>query len=552
MMQDAHTHSLPVAPEGWARLACLCGTHEAALRDELGERIARVGALAEGFFAPPPKAAPEIELSEQARRITARWQTYPALRSARAGAIFDRIRPELLSRLDRTGRPDEALVHLDAFLRGLPAGVQIFALFQSNPALIDLIVDISATAPALAAYLGQNAGVLDAVLSGRFFAPLPDAEGYREILASAMAPALMPGRGGGAGSGDAGDYEAALAAIRVRWREEQFRIGVHLLRGQLDAAGAGRAYADLAEATVAALWPAVCADFATRHGPLPGRGATVVGMGSLGARWLGRGSDLDLIVIYDPEGQESSTGRRPLPVRSYYARLTQALVTALSAPMAAGRLYQVDMRLRPSGRQGPVATSWTAFRDYQRSEAWTWEHLALTRARPMAGSETLAEDFEIFRRRLIARPGERDRIVADTVDMRARIAQARGAGDGVDPKWGPGGLQDIELLAQTAALLAGATDRDTAGQLAAGAEAGWPGRGPASRLAAAHDVQQRLRTVMRLLVDGPADPRDLGHGAAELLMRELGDDPAGRAAAVRAEAAVEIEAALASWTDGKE
>ena len=159
-----------------------------------------------------------------------------------------------------------------------------------------------------------------------------------------------------------------------------------------------------------ALWPHVVSSFAQKHGAPPGRGAAVVAMGSLGAGRLNAESDLDLIVIYDGDGVDASDGRRPLATRAYYARLTQALVPAISAPTAAGRLYEVDMRLRPSGRQGPVATGLSAFRDYQTTEAWTWEHLALTRARPVAGAFELFDDIRRVRGDVLAQA--RDRAVS--------------------------------------------------------------------------------------------------------------------------------------------
>ncbi len=191
---------------------------------------------------------------------------------------------------------------LDGFLAGLPAGVQIFSLFEANPQLVDLIVDIAGTAPALARYLSRNASVLDAVIGGVFFAPWPG-----EV-----------GAGGRAGRppGRQPDYERKLDAARRWMKEWHFRIGVHHLRGLIDGFEAGKQYADLAEAVIAALWPVVLADFAATHGPPPGRGAVVLGMGSLGAGRLNAGSDLDLIVIYDAAGVEASDGKRPLPTRS--------------------------------------------------------------------------------------------------------------------------------------------------------------------------------------------------------------------------------------------
>ena len=168
-------------------------------------------------------------------------------------------------------------------------------------------------------------------------------------------------------------------------KERHFRIGVHLLRGLAEPEEAAVAYSGVADAVLAALWPIVTAEFAQRHGPPPGAGAVVVAFGKLGSREMTVSSDLDLIVVYDAEGAEASAGKRPLAVSAYYARLTQALIAALSAPMAEGILYKVDMRLRPSGQPGPVATALPAFRRYQAEEAWTWEHMALTRARVIAG-----------------------------------------------------------------------------------------------------------------------------------------------------------------------
>ena len=454
MVQDAQTQSLPTAPEGFDRIARMSGAAETGrFRAALVERLERVDALTEGFFA-PGAAAEGPALSKPARTIVDGWHAYPALRSDRAVRIFRRLRPAILSRLDRAANPEEALRQFDGFLAGLPSGVQLFSLFDANPQLIDLIVDICATAPQLARYLSRNAGVLDAVLGGSFFAPWPGTTELRAALAEVLAP--LP------------DYERKLDAAR-RWAKEwHFRIGVHHLRGLIDAFEAGKHYADLAEAVVAALCAPCVAEFARKHGAPPGRGAVVLGMGSLGAGRLNAGSDLDLIVIYDADGAEASDGPRPLATRPYYARLTQALVTALTAPMAEGRLYEVDMRLRPSGRQGPVATSWPAFRSYQQGEAWTWEHLALTRARPIAGSEALAADVEAFRRKLLAAKGQGARVLADVADMRARLRAAKPGGGAWEAKLGPGRMMEIELLAQTAALRAGDPARRVEAQLRAG------------------------------------------------------------------------------------
>ena len=508
MVGDAQTHDMPVTAEGVARIACFCGESEAEFRAGLLDRLARTDKLTEGFFA--PGAAEEgPELSDHARGIVEGWSHCPALRSERAQAIFRRLRPVLLKRLMRAANPDEALVALDGFLAGLPAGVQLFSLFEANPALIDLIIDIAGTSPWLARYLSRNAGVLDGVIGGSFFAPWPGVGPLVEAVARAM-------------EGE-GDYEKKLGAARRVMKEWRFRVGVHHLRGLVDAFEAAKQYADLAEAVIAALWPVVCGEFARKHGPLPGKGAVVLGMGSLGAARLNAGSDLDLIVIYDAEGVEASEGARPLATRAYYARLTQAFVTALTAQMPEGRLYEVDMRLRPSGRQGPVATSIQSFTSYQEGEAWTWEHLALTRARPLAGAAEVMAAVEAFRRRLLPEKGQGPTVRRDVAEMRARLQAAKPARGQWEAKNGPGRLMDIELMAQLAALLTGSPARGVERQIEAGRKGGILSDSDAQVLLDAYRLLWRLQAGTRLITDGVVEPGSLGEGACAFLLRETGE-----------------------------
>ena len=508
MVGDAQTHKMPVTAEAVARIAAFCGQSDQAFRRDLLDRLSRTDQLTEGFFAPTEPAAAAPELSEHARAIVKGWQAYPALRSDRAQAMFQRLRPALLARLMAAGNPDEALLALDGFLAGLPAGVQIFALFEANPSLIDLIVDIAATSPALALYLSRNAAVLDAVIGGAFFSAWPDKAALRADLARKLA--------------EAADYERQLDAARRWMKEWHFRIGVHHLRGLIDGFEAGKQYADLAEAVISALWPVVLADFATRHGPAPGRGAICLGMGSLGAGRLNAGSDLDMIVIYDAAGIEGSTGPRPLATRPYYARLTQAFVTALSAQTAQGRLYEVDVRLRPSGRKGPVATSLESFTSYQMSEAWTWEHLALTRARVLAGEAGLADAVETFRRHVIAVKGQGEAVRGDVAQMRARLSEAKPQAGAWDAKFGAGRLMDIELLAQTMALLVASPARGVQAQIAAGAKAGKLSYSDQTVLLDAYRLCWQMQSASKLLGDRVADPAALGLGAQRFLLAAAG------------------------------
>ncbi|MEM9787197.1 MAG: glutamine-synthetase adenylyltransferase [Pseudomonadota bacterium] len=507
MINDAQTHHLPGNEDGFARLAAFMGMDVGRLRHTLTNRLTEVHHLTEGFFA-PEKAAPAAP--SWGADVVARWHSYPALRSARATAIFDRLTPEIMARLQEAAKPDEALAQFDQFLAGLPAGVQLFSLFEANPHLTQLIVDIAATAPALSQYLSRNAGVLDAVIGGAFFSDWPGAD----ALASALTGTLE----------GLDDYETKLIAAR-RWAKEwHFRIGVHHLRGLIDAATAGQQYADLASAVLSGLWPVIVDEFGHKHGAPPGRGGAVLAMGSLGAGRLNAGSDLDLIMIYDAAGVDTSDGPRPLATRAYFARLTQALVTALSAPMSEGRLYEVDMRLRPSGRQGPVATSFDAFRTYQRSEAWTWEHLALTRGRVVAGDATLGTEIEAFRKALLTEKAHGPTVLADVAEMRRRIADAKPPKGDWDAKIGPGRLQDIELFAQTAALRAKSPARSVADQLRAGVAAGWIDAADAQAVTDAAGFLWKLQAAAGLLTGGDLDPDTLGEGAKRLILREGGCD----------------------------
>ncbi len=563
MVNDAQTHDMPGSARGVARIAAFCGQDDAAFREGLLDRLARTDRLTDGFFAPVAAEAGPV-LSDAARAIVDGWASYPALRSDRAQAIFRRLGPALLQRLGRAANPDEALVALDGFLAGLPAGVQIFSLFEANPSLVDLIIDIAGTAPALARYLARNASVLDAVIGGDFFAPWPGVA----ALAAELALHL----------GQTPDYEKQLDAARRWMKEWHFRVGVHHLRGLIDAFEAGKQYADLAEAVICGLWPVVGQAFAAKHGGAPGRGAVLVAMGSLGAGRLNAGSDLDLIVIYDAAGAEASDGARPLATRLYYARLTQAMVTALAAPMAEGRLYEVDMRLRPSGRQGPVATSIDSFRSYQESEAWTWEHLALTRARVLAGAVGLAADVEALRRATLAAKGQgagvRPRVRADVAGMRARLALAKPGAAAWEAKFGPGHLMDIELAAQMLALLSASPARQVERQIAAGAKAREVSQTAQTALLDAYRLCWRLQAGSRLLSNKPLASDalgiggfgrgglgldelglgGLGLGGQAFLLRETGEADAGalsaRLAVVVARAAAAIDALLAEQDGG--
>jgi [glutamine synthetase] adenylyltransferase / [glutamine synthetase]-adenylyl-L-tyrosine phosphorylase len=528
MMEDAQTHMVPRSPEARTRLAMLSGEADrAAFERRLAERLARVHAACEEFFTPAGARRParaetlldEARLAERgfdrpadAARQIARWHDgrIPATRGERARGLFRQLEPQIVERLAGAASPDQALVHFDRFLSGLPAGVQLFSLFTANPQLLDLIVEICAAAPRLALHLGRHPQTLDALLDRDFWEPMPGGVAMAAELAARLA----------AEDG----YERTLDASR-RWaREGWFRAGVHVLRAIADEREAGAAFTAIAETCIAGLYPHVIAEFARRHGDPPGRGMAVLAMGKLGSGEMTARSDLDLITVYDAGGEESSDGGRPLAARAYYPRLTQALVAALTAPTAEGALYEVDMRLRPSGRQGPVAVSLASFEAYQTEKAWVWEHLALVRGRVIAGPPPLREAIDaVVERALAGRQGAPE-VMAEAAQMRARIVGAT-AGDRANPwslKHAAGSLMEIDFLAQTGTLLQGLgrcrTAREALPKLA---EAGWIEADEARDLVAALAFLQRLQQVERVALAGPLDPGAVGAELRRVLVRTV-------------------------------
>ena len=453
MINDAQTHELPNSDQGFVRLASLMGTEKDDLQKELVERLSKTNSAIEGFFE-PKNSGQNIQrssFSKELEDLMKNWASFPALRTARAMSIFERIKPLILEKINSTSRPQETLKAFGNFLSKLPAGIQIFSLFENNKQILDLLIDILGTSGALSEYLVKNTDVLDSVIAPEFWEIWPS----RKFLSSELQLILKSEM----------DYEAKLDLTRRWCKEWQFKIGVHFLRSQISAKRAGAQYGELAEITLSIIWKEVLFEFAKKFGPEPGNGAAVISMGSLGSGVLHANSDLDLIIIYDADGNDQSEGHRSLSARQYYSRLTKAFITAISAPMTEGRLYEIDMRLRPSGFQGPVATSWSSYQNYQKNEAWVWEHLALTRARAVAGKVLLLNEFENFRNSVL-KSYHRENIFNELINMRARISQAKSLNPW-DAKIGPGRLQDIDLLSQAGCLVNRSVSRSTAAGLEA-------------------------------------------------------------------------------------
>ncbi len=425
---------------------------------------------------------------------------YRCTRSPRARELLTELMPTLLRTLAHRTNPDQALRRFDQFLHALPTGVQLFALFQANPALLDLVAEVLGDAPRLADHLARRPAVVEAVLAGGFFEPLPEAEALMNELDSYLLTAEM--------------FEDVLDLTRRWTNERRFQVGVQALRRTILGRQAQAALSDIAEAVLARLYPRVEEEFARRHGRFgaPGTvGMTIVALGKLGSREMTATSDLDLIFIYDvPEALETSDGERPLNPRTYFARLGQRLVNALTARTPEGRLYEVDMRLRPSGAAGPIASSMEAFVRYHETDAWTWEHMALTRARVVCGPPPLNDRVEAAIRETLTRPRDPDALRADVAEMRARLSREKPPESEWDVKMIQGGLVDIEFIAQTLQLHHAHSHPEVlhpnpAEALTRLRQAGLLAAGDADILLQAHRLFAAVQAVLRLTVEGSFD-----------------------------------------------
>jgi glutamate-ammonia-ligase adenylyltransferase len=437
---------------------------------------------------------------------------YRATRSTRAKEILTELMPALLAALGRSTDPSSAFAKFDDFLAGLPAGVQVFSLFAANPGLLDLVAEIMGGAPRLAEHLSRHPGLLDNVLTADFFDPPPSATALAEELERTLA--------------DATHFEAALDAVR-RWaHDRRFQVGVQMLRGRIAPRDAAAALTNVADVAVSHLLPVVEAEFALAHGRVPGGGMAVLAMGKMGGREMTSASDLDLIFVYDaPAEVESSDGRKSLPVSQYYGRLSQRFLNALTAPTGEGTLYEVDMRLRPSGNKGPIASRLVGFIQYQRESAWTWEHMALTRTRVLCGPPALTAAVEATVREVLTRPRAPDKLLADVAEMRERMEREHHSDFLWEVKHRRGGLVDIEFLAQYLQLRH-AHDRpdilstNTREALERLTSAGFLSPSVATDLIAALDLWQAVQGVLRLTIEGffrPEREHEVSQGLQQAL-----------------------------------
>jgi [glutamine synthetase] adenylyltransferase / [glutamine synthetase]-adenylyl-L-tyrosine phosphorylase len=538
MVADEQTHTLPSTRPELAAFARFLGYPD---RDAFAEvLLGHLGAVQRhyvrlfedapvraaerrGLVFPPRADAPETldKLSEmgfrqpvEASGMVRRWLagTPRALRGPAARAVFADLVPLLVDHIARAENPDAALVTFDRFLGNLHGGARLFSLLRQNPDLVALVARVLGTAPRLADTLAQHPQVMDALTDQAFFGALPGPEKLEATLSVSLA--------------QAGSYEDFLDRVRLFGQEQIFLIGARILSGTVSAQQAGEAFAGLADTVVRALHGRVGAMFQSTHGVVPGGGSAVLAMGKLGGREMTAGSDLDLIVVYDfDEAHPESDGERPLHAATYFARFTQRLVNAMTTRTNYGRLYDVDMRLRPSGRSGPVATSIAAFADYQNKEAWTWEHMALTRARvASASSPGLAARVEGVIRDVLCSPRDPDAVAGDVVEMRRAVAAEKGDAKRWDLKNAAGGLIDIEFIAQYLQLVhaahePGILDPSTGRVLERAARLGILAVEDAEVLRPAERLYHDLGQILRLCLAAPFEPKSAGGSLLSLLAR---------------------------------
>lgn len=531
MLNDEQTHRLPDVADKRAAVAFLSGYgDQAAFESDVSAVRKRVHGVYSDLFAAEERLSGErgnlvftgvdddpgtvatlkaMGFGDPPRiiHVFQQWHrgSIPATRSARAQQLLTSLGPRLLEAMSKAGEPDAAFDRFYEFFSGLTSGVQVMSLMLAEPALTRDVIETMAFAPQLAADLARRPALMEAMLEPSFRAPVAaDARGAREIKLRGQIE-------------QADGFEDWLNVARRFHRDEAFRIGYQLLRGAIGAAEAGAAYADLADACVIVLAEVCEKDILSRFSGAIGKWS-VCALGKFGGRELTATSDLDLMLIYEPA---DDTGG------ALAARFIQRLIAALSAPTEEGTLYEVDMQLRPSGRAGPVAVRFSAFERYYREEAWTWEFMALTRIRPVAGDGELGQRIVAAARDALRAKSADPKVTADVADMRRRMARERKPRSAWDVKLAPGGLVDIEFVVQHAILMSasevpGAVNPTSMDAIKALAAAGRLAPGDAATLVEGLTFQLNLQQALRIASGDAFDPAKASTGLKAWLANHMG------------------------------
>jgi [glutamine synthetase] adenylyltransferase / [glutamine synthetase]-adenylyl-L-tyrosine phosphorylase len=435
----------------------------------------------------------------------------PSTRSA-----FVEFVPALIVGLAHAEDPDNAVMAFDRFLQALQRGARLISLLSQNRDLVALVALILGAAPRLGDMLAQQPQIMDGLIDPRFFGAMPDQRELSARLAATLA--------------DATSYEEFLDRLRLFGKESLFLIGTRILSGTVSAQQASVAFADVAEGIVHTVHGLVTERFVVQHGQIRGQETAILAMGRLGSREMTASSDLDLILLYDfdPDHPDSD-GARSLHGAHYFARFTQRLISAFTTRTNYGVLYDVDMRLRPSGRAGPVASHIRSFAEYQEREAWTWEHMALTRARVISASPGFRVKIERIVREALTRSRSAAGVANDVADMRRAVALEKGEDDIWDLKHAAGGMVDIDFIAQYLQLVHAADKPDildvrTLQVLDNAARLGVLPQSAAEVLRPATRLYHDLTQILRLCVSEKFRPETAGEDLLRVMAR-AGDAP---------------------------
>lgn len=525
MTNDEQSHHVPTADEDVERLSAFMGyqsikdfdnhlsavTHSvSSLYDQLLQERGMKADHGDDTVTIETLQALGYQAPERCIETLDRWHSgkYRALRTPRARSFLDKCLPTLLEAFSKSSAPDNSLSQFDKFISKLPQGVQIFSMFQANPWLFNVIARIMSLSPRLADHLGRKPQLFDSVLDTGFFSALPDEEALSYNLG------LMLKR--------TQSYEDVLDQCR-RWVHDlQFNIGVQMIEGLITTRAANHKFTEIAEVALRHLLPITKQNYEARYGTFDEGELAIIAMGSFGGRSLTFTSDLDLIMLYDaPQDKTSSKGHSP---SQYFSRLGQHIITAITSLTAEGQLYDIDMRLRPSGRKGPLVVTLDTFSKYQREDAWAFEHMALTRARVFDASPTFKDKIKAVIQDILAQPRDADVLKADIVSMRQKVLEQFPPKDIWSVRYIRGGLIDAEYIVQ-GLILAYGTKRHAATRvgitdgIAELATLGAITHEDAAALKQAAHLFARVMNIMRLCYSSASSDRDFSAELIELLCK---------------------------------
>jgi len=542
MVADEQTHALPDDTEAVERFAAFLGyVSRAAFAKDLLGHLNVVQEHYEKLFEGDPTGTERLPAADYSAgpddprllehlaalgfkkplmvaETVRQWMAgdYRVFRSEATRNAFVEFVPALIDGLAHAEEPDSAVVAFDRFLQALQRGGRLISLLSQNRDLVALVALVLGAAPRLGDMLARQPQIMDGLIDPRFFGAMPDQRELSARLAVTLA--------------DANSYEEFLDRLRLFGQESLFLIGTRILSGTVSAQQASVAFADVAEGVVHTVHGLVTERFAAQHGRIMQQQTAIVAMGRLGSREMTAASDLDLILLYDFDAEHpDSDGARSLHGAHYFARFTQRLISAFTTRTNYGVLYEVDMRLRPSGRAGPVASHVKSFAEYQDREAWTWEHMALTRARVISAPPDFRAGIEKIIREVLTRPRDAGVVASDVAEMRRAIALEKGEDDVWDLKYAAGGLVDIDFIAQYLQLVHAAArpdilDVSTLRVLDNATRLGVLPQSAAETLRSATHLYHDLTQILRLCVSESFKPESAGEDLLRLLAR-AGDAP---------------------------